>query len=177
MDDIASGCIAYQTTICTGSSFVAGIPGGIALLGTVPADVAQYYFHTLSIMQKLAYIYGWPDFELETANDENLMLMILMLGIMSGVSAANQAIKVLAKQFSKQAEKKLVQMALTKGTIYPIVKKIASMLGVNMTKATFAKGVGKIIPIIGGFISGGVTLATFLPSCNKLKEKLREEII
>lgn len=41
-----------------------------------------------------------------------------------------------------------------------------------MTKDIFAKGVSKVIPIIGGVISGGVTLATYAPMCLKLKDYL-----
>ena len=51
------------------------------------------------------------------------------------------------------------------------------MLGVQLTKQTFAKGIGKIIPIIGGFISAGVTAAVFIPSAFVLKNELRKNTI
>jgi hypothetical protein len=70
--------------------------------------------------------------------------------------------------FAQATVKKLSAMALTKTAIYPMVKQIAMMLGIQLTKQTFAKGVGKIIPILGGLISGGLTAAVFLPSANKL---------
>ncbi len=41
-----------------------------------------------------------------------------------------------------------------------------------MTKDIFAKGVSKVIPFIGGVISGGITLATYAPMCLKLKDYL-----
>ena len=40
IDKIASNIIAQETWKCTGSSFGLGIPGGFALLGTMPADLA-----------------------------------------------------------------------------------------------------------------------------------------
>ncbi|MDD3041300.1 MAG: hypothetical protein PHO71_25985, partial [Bacteroides sp.] len=64
--------------------------------------------------------------------------------------------------------------ALTKGTIYPIVKKIAQAIGVKMTKDIFAKGVSKVIPVIGGVASGGLTYVTFRPMAYKLKKHLSE---
>ena len=45
----------------TALSAIAGIPGGFALLATVPADTAQYLGHMLRVAQKLAYLYRWPD--------------------------------------------------------------------------------------------------------------------
>jgi hypothetical protein len=65
-----------------------------------------------------------------------------------------------------------MQQALTKGTIYPIVHKIASAIGVKMTKAVFTKGVGKIIPVVGAVASGGITYALFKPMSLKLKKYL-----
>lgn len=95
---------------------------------------------------------------------------------MMGASAANQAIKGLAKEFAKQVVKRLPQKALTKTMYYPIIKQIAKWIGVKLTKDTFAKGLGKVIPILGGVISGGLTLATFRPSAKRLQHKLQEEM-
>ena len=43
-----------------------------------------------------------------------------------------------------------------------------------MTKQAFASGVSKAIPIAGAVISGGLTLATFVPMANRLKRHLTE---
>lgn len=64
IDRIAKSCINYETTKVSGASFVAGLPGGFAMFGTVPADIAQFYVFMLRIMQKLAYLYSFEEFEL-----------------------------------------------------------------------------------------------------------------
>ena len=61
LDKLASDAISFETKKSTALSFAAGIPGGLAMLGTVPADLTQYYVHSLRIMQKLAYLYGWRE--------------------------------------------------------------------------------------------------------------------
>ena len=43
-----------------------------------------------------------------------------------------------------------------------------------MTKKTFANGVGKIIPVVGGVVAGGLTFATMLPMGQRLAETLDE---
>jgi hypothetical protein len=176
MDKVADGVIGFHGTTVVGTSFISGLPGGIALLGTIPADLAQYYFHTLQVAQKLAYVYGYPDLD-EGASDNFITMITLFVGVMSGVEAASSGIKMVSKMFAQAMVKKLSSMALTKTTIYPMVKQIAKMLGIKLTKQIFAKGVGKVIPIVGGFISGGLTAAVFLPSAYKLKNTLREDII
>jgi hypothetical protein len=176
MDKVANGVIKLHVTAVTGTSVATGIPGGPALLGTIPADIAQYYFHTLQVAQKLAYVYGYPDLD-EGTSDDFLAMITLFVGIMSGVSAASAGIKTVSKMLAQTTVKKLSAMALTKTTIYPIVKQIAKILGVRLTKQIFSKVVSDIIPIVGGFLSGGLTLALFLPSSHRLKNKLREDII
>lgn len=178
IDRIANACINSHTTKVTTISAVAGIPGGFAMAGTIPADMAQYYWHVFVLAQKLAYLYGFPDLKDENGNltDTASDMLTLFVGVMMGASAANQAIKGLAKEFAKQVVKRLPQKALTKTMYYPIIKQIAKWIGVKLTKDTFAKGLGKVIPILGGVISGGLTLATFRPSAKRLQHKLQEEM-
>lgn len=178
IDRIANACINSHTTKVTTISAVAGIPGGFAMAGTIPADMTQYYWHVFVLAQKLAYLYGFPDLRDENGNltDTASDMLTLFVGVMMGASAANQAIKGLAKEFAKQVVKRLPQKALTKTMYYPIIKQIAKWIGVKLTKDTFAKGLGKVIPILGGVISGGLTLATFRPSAKRLQHKLQEEM-
>lgn len=178
IDRIANACINSHTTKVTTISAVAGIPGGFAMAGTTPADMTQYYWHVFVLAQKLAYLYGFPDLRDENGNltDTASDMLTLFVGVMMGASAANQAIKGLAKEFAKQVVKRLPQKALTKTMYYPIIKQIAKWIGVKLTKDTFAKGLGKVIPILGGVISGGLTLATFRPSAKRLQHKLQEEM-
>ncbi len=175
IDKIAGNIIAQETIKCTGSSFGLGIPGGFALIGTIPADLAQYYAFSIRIIQELAYLYGWPDFDLDDVSGESIHYIVLFLGVMSGVGVANSTLKFVSSCLSKQALKKLPQMALTKGIIYPLIKQIAQTLSKQMTKEIFAKGVSKAIPIVSGFIAGGLTLAMFQPSCRRLKTQLSLE--
>ena len=83
-----------------------------------------------------------------------------------------EAIQELAKNFAKEIVKRLPKYALTKTVIYPIVKLVAKWIGVKLTKDSFAKGLGKVVPILGGVISGGLTYVTFRPGAKKLKNTL-----
>ena len=90
LDKLANDAISFETKKSTVLSFTAGIPGGLAMLGTVPADLTQYYVHSLRIMQKLAYLYGWKEFlaDLDEVDDETIAQMGLFFGIMLGVAGA-----------------------------------------------------------------------------------------
>lgn len=172
--EVANTSIGYETSKVTGLSALAGIPGGLAMIGTVPADLAQYMSHMLRVSQKLAYIYGWPDL---FADDEELdeateSLLILFVGVMFGVQLAQGGVSKVAAMIAANVAKKLPQQALTKGVLYPIVKKVAGYLGVSMTKKLFAGGIAKAVPVLGAVFSGGLTLGTFLPMSKRLQRHL-----
>lgn len=177
LDKIADSVISYHTRFVTTTSAVAGVPGGFAMIGTIPADTMQYYWHVLVLAQKLGYIYGWPDLTDKDGNltEESTNVLTLFIGVMSGVAAANEGINLLARNLSKEVVKRLPKMALTKTVIYPIVKQVAKWLGIKVTKDSFAKGLGKIVPLLGGGISGVLTYTTFKPQAKRLKEKLSEQ--
>lgn len=99
-------------------------------------------------------------------------MLTLFLGVMFGTQSANAAVGKVAGMMSEQVVKKLPQKALTKGVVYPIVKKVAGYLGVKMTKQTFARSVSKAVPVVGAVVSGGLTFATYLPMAKKLKKHL-----
>jgi hypothetical protein len=56
LDEIARSVIEFETGKSTALSFAAGLPGGFAMIGTVPADITQFYVHACRVMQKIAYI-------------------------------------------------------------------------------------------------------------------------
>ncbi len=179
LDAIAKECINQHTLLATSSSAALGIPGGFAMLGTVPGDVIQYYYHVFVLAQKLAYIYGYPDLCDEQGNftESAASLLTVFVGVMGGVSVANKVIQELAEQFQKEVIRRLPRYALTKTFIYPMVKQIAKWIGVSLTKQSFAKSVSKLVPILGGVVSGGLTYVTFKPQSNKLKNKLRSTML
>ncbi|MEN8908274.1 MAG: hypothetical protein ABF289_20145 [Clostridiales bacterium] len=145
------------------------------MLATIPADITQYFAHVIRVIQKLIYLYGWDELnDKDELNDEMIYKITLFMGVMFGVSSANQTIASMSKVIMKNVVNKLPQKALTKGTIYPIVKKVTQIIGVKMTKQIFAKSVGKVIPIVGGLVSGGLTYSAFKPSAKKLKKYLEE---
>ncbi|MFE6333326.1 hypothetical protein ACFVOK_08915 [Streptomyces sp. NPDC057798] len=175
LDKVANDSIRYETAKVSALSAAAGIPGILALPATVPADVAQYFGHMVRIAQKLAYLYSWPDLfsdEGDDVDDATMGVLTLFFGVMFGTQSANAAVGKVAGMMSKQVAKKLPQKALTQGVVYPIVKKVAAYLGVQMTKQSFAKTVSKAIPLVGAAVSGGLTFATYLPMAKRLKKHL-----
>ncbi len=181
IDKIANEVIKFERNCVSGISAALGTPGGVTMVATIPADIAQYYGYMLRTAQKLMYLYGFPAIDLEEKvekiDSETMNTLIICLGVMYGVAGANNALKAMAKALASGVEKKLVNMALTKGTIYPIVKSVSSWFGVKMTKQVFAGFFKKAIPVIGGVVGGGITYVSFKPCCDRLKETLEDTLL
>lgn len=181
IEKIADEVIKYERNCVSGISAALGMPGGIAMAATIPADIAQYYGYMLRATQKLMYLYGFPAIDLDEKDQkfdsETMNTLIICLGVMYGVAGANNALKAMAKALATGVEKQLLRQALTKGTIYPIVKSVAKWFGVKMTKQVFAGFFKKAIPVVGGVIGGGLTYVSFKPCCDKLRATLQNTML
>ena len=177
IDRLAEEAISYEMNKSAAISFVAGIPGGFAMLGTIPADLVQYYVHALRIMQKLAYLYGWGELlpDGRDADDDTLGVLTVFFGVMLGVGGAAQSLTAFARVAAKTAyQNHATKRALMSITWYPVVKHSLRLIGINITKSTAAKGFSKIVPVIGGFVSSGLTFMALQSQSALLKGHLRE---
>ena len=177
LDRLAEQVISYETNKSAAISFAAGIPGGFAMLGTIPADVTQYYVHAFRIVQKLAYLYGWRELlsAKEEVDDEMIGIIAIFFGVMLDVEEAAMSLSSFASSTVMDTVKKQVtKQFLMKTSWYRAVKKTLQMIGVNLTKKAFAQGFSKVLPVIGGVVSSGLTYMSLQSQSSRLKKHLRE---
>lgn len=171
---LAKKLILTRTSQSSIASFVTGVPGGLAMAATIPADILQFFGMSLRLAQELSYLYGAGDlWNKGSIDDEKVKSqLILYCGVMYGVSGAVSGVRVLVSRVAQTACKTIPQKALTKTFWYPILKKIGKSIGVKITKQTVASGATKVVPIIGGVVSGGINFASMMPMANRLNETL-----
>lgn len=193
INTIADHCINYETNMVSAISFAAGIPGGLAMLGTIPADLTQYFVYIIRIAQKLAYLYGWPEIHSveDDLDSESSNIILEFMGIMFGVEYANSKVTQIAlKMAEKAAEdtgKNLVtiigkQVGSNAGRHIAkiieeqvgskVVRTILEGIEIKINQKLLGQFLSKSIPVVGGVISGGITYASYKPMCYRLKESL-----
>lgn len=176
LDNISQSAIDFETRKSSSLSFMAGLPGGLAMMGTIPADITQFYVHAFRVMQKIAYVYGWQAFLKETddIDDESLGILATFLGVMMGVGGASASLNsFVAKVAAPAVERNIARVALTKTIWYGPMKKTLRIIGINITKQSFAKSVSKVVPVVGGVISGGMTFVVLRVQSQRLQKHLR----
>ena len=156
------------------ASFVTGLPSNpVTALASGVADIIQYFGFALNLSQQIAYLFGEDDLfggDYNQLPEEARIRIVAYLGIMLGASGSSALIANISKTAGKTLGKKVTQQALTKTAWYPLVKKIGSTIGVKITKQSVGKSITKVVPVLGGVISGGLTYMTFKPMGNKLAD-------
>ena len=177
VDHQATQCVRYHTTLATATSTVVGLPGGLAMAATMPADLTQYFYHVFVLSQKLAYLYGYPDLcdDDGELSDMACDLLTIFIGVMMGAPVAEKGLGELSKAVAESAVTRLPRVALTKTALVPIAAQVAKLIGTRYSKEGLAKGIGRFIPLAGGLFSGGLTLLTFRSGANRLRRQLRAQ--
>ena len=177
INKVSETVIDYETNKVSLLSVAASLPSSISFAaagGAAVADITSYFAFIIRVVQELAYLYGFEEFEFHEDNvdSETMNLVLIFLGTMFGVQGASSVLGKLANSIAKQISKNLARQALTKGTIYPIVKQVAKTVGIRMTKQIFADSLASAVPVIGSLASGGLTYVMFRPRCMKLRQNL-----
>lgn len=180
IDAKAKSIIKGHTYKAMAISTATGIPGGFAILATIPADLANYYYHIVSIGQKLGYLYGFPDMVDKRGNltDDGEIMLTAFIGVMNNVRMANELIKKLVAELSKRISERAVERIagnlLSKQIVAQGVEFIAQKLGTQITAKTASRSITKAIPLVSGLICGAITYATFKPQAKRLHQSLKE---
>ena len=159
---IAAENITWHRAGVSTLSFASGLPGGWWIAGTVPADLTQFFWHVLVILQKLAYLYGWPElFQDSELDDETLLILTVFVGAMLGAESAAKVLGDIAERAAAQVFKRLPRETLTKWGLYHLAREVAKWIGIKLTEDSFVRYFSKIVPILGGIISGTVSWISF----------------
>ena len=115
LDQVANACIKDNVLLASGTSVLAGLPGGIAMAVTIPTDVAQFYAFSLKLAQELGYIYGYDDLwaSRNELSEEAKNTLLLYLGVMLGVNGAGALLRSGGVTVAKQVMKIVNKKALT----------------------------------------------------------------
>ncbi len=183
IEKAASSIINSHTAKATAISTLSGIPGGLAMLATIPADLANYYYNVTIVGQKLGYLYGFPDMinDKGKLTPDGEVMLTAFIGIMNRVEMAKELIKKIAsemaKRMSEETGTRIAKNILSKQIISQAIEAISTKLGMQITSKTAAKGIRKAIPLVSGIICGGLTYATFKPQSKRLLEALKKNYV
>lgn len=169
--------INKQSIFTTTTAFLAGLPGGLAMVGTIPADIIQFCANLIICIQKLLYVYGWKDF-----SQDNILLkkiFVVSFAVMLEFDNAEETLKKLNKRINsrfyifKSKSKFLSKINFTSSLFISksynqLVKKLVSQL----TKKQLAKLGAKAIPLIGGIVNSQFVYRDFNRMTHILKSSL-----
>lgn len=168
--------IGFHTGLVCSASFLSGLPGGLALFGTVPADLIQYFVQLIMLIQKEAYLYGWK-FKLTAdkkgrPDEKTLRLLTIMMGVMFKDTEADELISKLSEADCRMTAELNEDATLPSVITDTALKEIEQGIEFKLFSDTFIKGSAKILPVLGGVLNGGLAFLSFRPMAERLALKL-----
>lgn len=136
--------INYQLTKCTTSGFITGLGGLITIPVAIPANIASVLYVQMRMIAALAYMGGY---DLKSDQVQTLVYATLA-GVSIGGPIKNAGINAGEK----------IAIAIIDKIPNTALKAINQRVGFRLFTKFGSKGVinlGKIVPVAGGFISGG----------------------
>ena len=176
IEKIAKKSLGRDGRRTTALSFAAGIPGGVAGAVTIPADLVQFYGYLIRAIQKLTYLYGWRDLVHIDANQADVATaaaLVIMLGVMSKVGRADDALARLARLRASGADDTRLRTALAARAMQEEVNAISSELTKRLAHRLTGQVAGKAVPIVGGIVSGFITGSGFDEMAKRLLAQLK----
>lgn len=173
---MARRSIAKESHRTTLISTAAGIPGGVALAATVPADLVQFWMHLLRTLQKLSYLYGWRDLvylDGREPDEAKRAAIVLFLAMMAGIEEADDALRQLAIMRVAGATEKDLREALLREPYLTTVASASASLGQRTATRVTGQVAGKAVPIVGAVISGRISNASFNEMAKRLHDQLK----
>ncbi len=97
INKIAGSVIDFETNKVTLLSIGFSLPSSaaaIAAVGAATADITSYFASVLRVVQELAYLYGFGEFDLndDSVDSDTMNCLLLFMGTMFGVQEANSAL-------------------------------------------------------------------------------------
>lgn len=180
IEKVAKKLINSQTKKVAVVSGAAGIPGGVGMLLSIPADLANFYYHVVTIGQKIGYLYGYPDMldDKEKLTEQGKLMLTAFIGVMNNVTAANEIIKRIASETARrvgdETATRIAGKILQKQVVSQAVETVTQKLGTQITAKTGGKAITRAIPLVSGLVCGVVTYRTFKPAAIRLNETLKQ---
>ena len=132
IDTIADQIITSEVNKASGLSVGAG-----STWATLPADIIQYFGFVVRIAQKLAYLYGYPEFILyndeETLDEDATEELAYLIAVMFGVE----------EQDEKAVGEKMGKLTLAKGAVAP-VPILGGVLSGGLTYGTLRQNANRL---------------------------------
>jgi hypothetical protein len=161
LDKIAGTFQSQNQLLVTGTGVLAGLPGGLLMLATIPADISALTYFSLRAISGISQSYGF-----ESNSEEGRLTALLLFAGASGVESisiggtqvllTNIATNVLTKPYR--------DMVMTR-----VVRQIATEL--------ISKNLARVVPILGGIV-GGTTNFIFLRNVgNRARNHFRMRLL
>ncbi len=140
LDQLADRFADSHRIMATGSGAVLGLPGGLALLATIPTDVSALTWFSFRTISGIAQTYGS-----ETRSEEGRTIALL---IFAGALGMDKVTVAGSEVFLSSLTKNVLTKPYRDLIIKQVVPQVAKWIGLGLAE----RGLGRAIPLFGGVV-------------------------
>jgi hypothetical protein len=143
LDQLATRFVDNNRLMATGSGAVMGLPGGLALLATIPADISALSYFSFRTISGIAQSYGS-----ETRSEEGRAIALLLFAGATGLESVTVGgTQVFLSSLTRNVLTRPYQNFIVSKIVIP---QLAEYLGVQAV----GKGLFRVVPVLGGLVGG-----------------------
>ncbi len=174
LSQVAQATLRAHRRGVTTLSLVTGLPGGVALAGALPADLAQFLWHLIQVAQKLTALYGWPPLFVSPKSltaDETLLLTVF-LAQMFGSERADKLLQEIQQSYRDESGP-LPRDPIASYHLKEEAQYMYEWMGINAAREGLTKTLARVVPVLGGLLSGGLSYLAFTKMGQRLHTLLK----
>ncbi len=142
LDKLANRFVDSNRLMATGSGAVMGLPGGLVMLATIPADISALAYFSFRTISGVAQSYGH-----ETRSEEGRAIALLLFAGATGL----ETVTVAGSQvFLSSLTKNVLTKPYRDLIIKQVIPQVAKSLGLSLSE----RGIGRFIPLLGSVVGG-----------------------
>ncbi len=169
---LVSTLIKKEKNKATAFSFGNVFWGGWALAVSLPADLVQYYACLVILAQKMAYLYGCKNLcdSNGKIGKDGVDFLTICIGIAIGVKDLQSSLAVTLETLGSPA----LTIVSKSSVATTMMGEIAGDIGLKITEESSSSALGKMIPVIGAVVSGGMTYLSISKAAERLRSAFKE---
>ncbi len=154
------------------------MPKKISRFASIPTEITLYYAHVLYTIQKLMYLYGFPQIKNEENEKElpleTITIFSICLGTMYEAEGANTALKTVAKGIADGAEGEELREILNGEECSLAMANTNKWFAVNIVRGILGKVARSAVPVVGGIVGGVIASDSLMTDFDALEDTLAE---
>ncbi len=154
------------------------MPKKVSAIASIPTEITMYYAHVLYTIQKLMYLYGFPQIKNENESNElpseTITIFSICIGTMYEVDGASEALKTITSGISSGVDSENMKEILQSDECTKAMKNTNRWFAISIARGVLGSVAKKTVPVVGEIVGGVIASDVLGTDFDALKDTFAE---